>query len=243
MPLYTVKGTEISSPSVPDSSNRTVHGVKHSLQGSSPCGSRHMRDWERWSTQTKRLPPLKIRDHVRIQIYIRPNPLKRDNTERSIEVRLDQYVVKVDGSGRVTSRNRKFLRQYSPVIPYPPSKSIAVDIPMISLLLPPPPRLPLDFPHPPNPPRPLYPPDLQPPPPGRQYHNTTYIARRHKVHNYHTTSSTLKDCTPGLRPHPKLVMGAAPLHNRTAHRAALTNQDAQATLLRAPGLRHLITQH
>ena len=34
-----------------------------------------------------------------------------------VEVRqFDQYVVRVDGSGRVTLRNRKFLRKYTPVI-------------------------------------------------------------------------------------------------------------------------------
>ena len=33
-----------------------------------------------------------------------------------IEVRqFDQYVIRVDGSGRVTLRNRKFLRRYTPV--------------------------------------------------------------------------------------------------------------------------------
>ncbi len=33
-----------------------------------------------------------------------------------VEVRqFDQYVVKVDGSGRMTLRNRKFLRKYTPV--------------------------------------------------------------------------------------------------------------------------------
>ena len=34
-----------------------------------------------------------------------------------IEVRqFDQYVVRVDGSGRVTLRNRKFLRKYTPAV-------------------------------------------------------------------------------------------------------------------------------
>ena len=40
----------------------------------------------------------------------------------------DQYVVKVDGSGRMTTRNRKFLRKYLPVVPTKPSITINTDI-------------------------------------------------------------------------------------------------------------------
>ena len=46
-----------------------------------------------------------------------------------IEVRqFDQYVVKVDGSGRVTIRNRKFLRKYVPFQPVPPKLTITHDL-------------------------------------------------------------------------------------------------------------------
>ena len=90
--------------------------------------NRHMRNWERWSERTRRLPPLKVGDYVRIQNQVGPYPLAWDKTGKVIEVRqFDQYVVKVDGSGRVTLRNRKFLRQYSPVIRPPPT--IALDMP------------------------------------------------------------------------------------------------------------------
>ena len=45
-----------------------------------------------------------------------------------IEVRqFDQYVVKVDGSGRVTLRNRKFLRRYTPVQSQRPTVTINQD--------------------------------------------------------------------------------------------------------------------
>ena len=77
--------------------------------------NRHMRAAERWTEHTKRLPPLKVGDLVRIQNQTGPYPLKWDKTGTVIEVRqFDQYVVKVDGSGRVTLRNRKFLRKYLP---------------------------------------------------------------------------------------------------------------------------------
>ena len=79
--------------------------------------NRHMRDAERLSANTRVLPPLTVGDCVRIQNQTGPHPTKWDKTGIIIEVRqFDQYVVRVDGSGRVTLRNRKFLRLYHPVI-------------------------------------------------------------------------------------------------------------------------------
>ncbi|KAL5016074.1 hypothetical protein ScPMuIL_005663, partial [Solemya velum] len=64
---------------------------------------RHMRESEKWSEHTKRLPPLIIGDHVRVQNQTGQYPLKWDKTGTIIEVRqFDQYVVKMDGSGRVS---------------------------------------------------------------------------------------------------------------------------------------------
>ena len=80
--------------------------------------NRHMRAAERLSEHTRSLPPLVVGDCVRIQNQTGPHPTKWDKTGMVIEVRqYDQYVVRVDGSGRVTLRNRKFLRKYLPVIP------------------------------------------------------------------------------------------------------------------------------
>ena len=59
------------------------------------------------------LPPLTIGDCVRIQNQTGPNPTKWDKTGVVVEAtQFDQYVVRVDGSGRVTLRNRRFLRKY-----------------------------------------------------------------------------------------------------------------------------------
>jgi len=92
--------------------------------------NRHMRDLERLSAHTKQLPPLQVGDLVRIQNQIGLQPLKWDKTGMIVEVRqFDQYVVRVDGSGRVTVRNRKFLRKYRPVVPAPPTRSILDDMP------------------------------------------------------------------------------------------------------------------
>jgi hypothetical protein len=83
--------------------------------------NRHMKVSERLSEHTRCLPPLVMGDCVRIQNQVGPHPTKWDKTGVIIEVRqFDQYVVRVDGSGRVTLRNRKFLRKYLPVIPRSP---------------------------------------------------------------------------------------------------------------------------
>ena len=79
--------------------------------------NRHMQAAERWTEHTRRLPPLKVGDHVRVQNQVGPHPLKWDRTRRIVEVRqFDQYVIRMDGSGRATMRNRKFLRKFIPVI-------------------------------------------------------------------------------------------------------------------------------
>ena len=79
-----------------------------------------MKAAERWSEHTKQLPPLIVGNTVRIQNQTGQFPKKWDKTGRVVEVRqFNQYVVRVDGSGRVTLRNRKFLRKYTPVHPTP----------------------------------------------------------------------------------------------------------------------------
>jgi hypothetical protein len=68
--------------------------------------NRHMRSAERLTAHTRHLPPLAIGDHVRLQNQTGPYPNKWDKTGLVVEVRqFDQYVVRVDGSGRVTLRN------------------------------------------------------------------------------------------------------------------------------------------
>ena len=87
--------------------------------------NRHMRDSERLSAHTRVLPALAVGDSVRIQNQTGPYPTKWDKTGIIVEVRqFDQYVVRVDGSGRVTLRNRKFLRKYVPVMDRSPLMSL-----------------------------------------------------------------------------------------------------------------------
>ena len=91
--------------------------------------NRHMRTQEKLSEHTRRLPPLKVGDHVRIQNQTGPYPLKWDKTGIVIEVRqYDQYMVKIDGSNRTTLRNRRFLRHFIPIRPDPQPRSILEDL-------------------------------------------------------------------------------------------------------------------
>ena len=99
--------------------------------------NRHMKICERLSAHTRTLPPLKVGDTVRIQNQTGPHPTKWDKTGIVVEVRqFDQYVIRVDGSGRVTLRNRKFLRQYHPVIARNPITMLPEPTPKVSHVLP-----------------------------------------------------------------------------------------------------------
>ena len=90
---------------------------------------RRDRAGERWSEHTKRLLPLKVGDHVRLQNQTGPHPTRWDRTGRVVEVRQhDQYVISVDGSSRPTVRNRQFLRVYTPRTPPPKRIEITDDM-------------------------------------------------------------------------------------------------------------------
>ena len=74
--------------------------------------ARNVRNAERLTEHTVRLQPFKVGDRVSMQNQTGNHPLRWDRTGLVIEVKqFDQYAVKVDGSGRVTLRNRKFLRK------------------------------------------------------------------------------------------------------------------------------------
>ena len=70
---------------------------------------------EKLTIGTRALPPLAVGDSVLVQNQIGNHPSKWDITGVIVERKdFDQYVVKVDGSGRLTMRNRKFLRKITP---------------------------------------------------------------------------------------------------------------------------------
>ena len=76
---------------------------------------RHSLARERLSEHTKELAPLEVGDPVYIQNQVGKSPLKWDKSGTIVEVNgFDQYMVKVDGPGRLTRWNRKFLRKFTP---------------------------------------------------------------------------------------------------------------------------------
>ena len=65
---------------------------------------------------TKHLLPLQQGDHCHIQNQNGRFPRKWDKTGVVVQVNEnDQYTVKVHGKGRLTLRNRKYLRKYQPI--------------------------------------------------------------------------------------------------------------------------------
>ena len=79
---------------------------------------RALRNTENLQHHTKVLSPLAVQDTVQIQNQVGCKPSRWDITGTVVEVRQhDQYVVKVHGSGRLTLRNRKFLKKIPPYCP------------------------------------------------------------------------------------------------------------------------------
>lgn len=77
---------------------------------------RMTRTVESLSEHCRQLSPLSVGDKVFLQNQVGNAPKKWDRSGTVVECPgCDQYVVKVDGSGRLTSRNRRFLRTFRPV--------------------------------------------------------------------------------------------------------------------------------
>ena len=80
--------------------------------------NRFIRTSERWSSHTRDLKPLQPGMKVMIQNQHGAGKVSKkwDKTGVILEnLGYNKYRVKVDGSGRVTDRNRQFLRQFTPV--------------------------------------------------------------------------------------------------------------------------------
>jgi hypothetical protein len=76
---------------------------------------RHTRQEKLLTEHTRKLPDLKQGDVVMVQNQTGRHPLKWDKSGMVIEASpFDQYKVKMDGSGRVSVRNRRFLKQITP---------------------------------------------------------------------------------------------------------------------------------
>ena len=76
---------------------------------------RHSLAHEKWTQHTRTLPPLRTGDHVYLQNLTGNHPQRWERTGIVVEVRqYHQYVIRVDGSGRTTIRNRQHLRKFTP---------------------------------------------------------------------------------------------------------------------------------
>ena len=76
---------------------------------------RFARQVEALQGHTRRLKPLKLGDRVLMQNQSGHHPKRWDRTGSVTDVlEHDQYLIKIHGSGRVTRRNRRFLRKIEP---------------------------------------------------------------------------------------------------------------------------------
>ena len=87
---------------------------------------RFVRGSERWNEHTRDLPALSPGSRVLIQNQYGAGKLakKWDKSGLVLEdLGYNKYCVKVDGSGRITDRNRQFLRKFTPMTPSLPGPS------------------------------------------------------------------------------------------------------------------------
>ena len=91
---------------------------------------RALRNIENLNIHSRTLPKLNVHDIVQIQNQVGCKATRWDATGIIVEVKsYDQYLVKVHGSGRLTLRNRKFLKK---IQPYGVSEGPVVDMPYLS---------------------------------------------------------------------------------------------------------------
>ena len=77
--------------------------------------ARFSRSQEDLNIHRRALTPLSVGDKVFIQNQHGTHPNKWNRTGLVVEIgNFDQNRIRVDGSGRLTLRNRRFLRQYTP---------------------------------------------------------------------------------------------------------------------------------
>lgn len=77
---------------------------------------RNLRSRERYNLHTRDLPSLRTGDKVQVQNQTGSKPKRWDKTGTIVETNGNrQYSIRMDGSGRVTLRNRRFMRQIQPM--------------------------------------------------------------------------------------------------------------------------------
>ena len=81
---------------------------------------RSSRNHEKWSRNIKDLPDIPLGTNVAVQNQLGNSPKRWDKRGMVVEsLPYQQYKVKMDGTGRLTLRNRKFLRPFTPLFKAP----------------------------------------------------------------------------------------------------------------------------
>ena len=117
-----------------------------------------------WKEHTRLLKPLVTGDYVFVQNQSGNHKLRWDRSGQVVKVNgFDQYTVKLEGSRRLTIRNRKFLRKFNPYTPPGWTKQTDAAGPATSPPRTPTPDAPPRPPSPPAVPRSVSPPAVEPP--------------------------------------------------------------------------------
>ena len=94
---------------------------------------RHIAGREQWGAHTKSLAKLVQGDNVFLQNLVGNHPRRWERTGKVVECKeYDQYLVKVDGTGRATLRNRKHLRKFQPIPKHPRLPTMLPGLPTTS---------------------------------------------------------------------------------------------------------------
>lgn len=106
--------------------------------------ARFVKSSEKLNVHARQLPTLKVGEKCFLQNQTGNYPKRWDRTGTVMEANgHDQYCVKVDGSGRLTTRNRKFLRAFVPASPVISAPTLPGSKPMFEQLRLTPPSPPL----------------------------------------------------------------------------------------------------
>ena len=80
------------------------------------------------TSKSRPLPPLKVNDVVQVQNQRGPHANKWELSGKVLETQdYDAYLIKMDGSGRVTRRNRRFLHKIVPFHQEHPNNELVRD--------------------------------------------------------------------------------------------------------------------
>ena len=117
-PAQIVTGRQLRDhlPANPESYKPSKEWLVIKEQRELALAKRYAKQEEVWSEHTKTLPELPVGTMVRVQNQAGNKPKRWDRTGLIVEVLPHlQYRVRMDGSGDISLRNRRFLRKITPI--------------------------------------------------------------------------------------------------------------------------------